>query len=326
MVRNIEGKVSMKLSVIVPVYNVEPYLRKCLESLVNQTLEDMEIIVVNDGSPDDSQKIIDEFVSDYPKRVIGLIKENGGQASARNLALQYAKGQYIGFVDGDDWVDTEMFETMYNKALSEQADIVICNTMDHYDDHIVYHRQSDVGKLRKCGSVCNKIFRRDMIGSVRFPEGLWYEDLCFGVKLLMQTEKIAYCEEHFYHALNRQGSTMNNNNSRKNLDMLTVMTDIVDYMHEHNLDDKYGYDLEYMMIEHILLTSINRVSEQKNPDKEKIIRELRNYVLKYYPNFRSDKAFKEFKKNQRIIAVLNGYGLHKISKILLFIKKKISRG
>ena len=142
----------------------------------------------------------------------------------------------------------------------------------------------------------------------------------------MQTEKIAYCEEHIYHALNSQGSTMNNNNSRKNLDMLTVMTDIVDYMHEHNLDDKYGYDLEYMMIEHILLTSINRVSEQKNPDKEKIIRELRNYVLKYYPNFRSDKAFEEFKKNQRIIAVLNGYGLHKISKILLFIKKKISRG
>ena len=313
----------MKLSVIVPVYNVEAYLDKCLDSLVNQTLEDMEIIVVNDGSPDNSQVIIDRFVKNYPEKVIGLKKENGGQASARNLALQYAKGQYVGFVDGDDWVDTEMFETMYNKALSEHTDIVICNTMDHYDDRVVYHWQSDVGKLRKCGSVCNKIFRRDMIGSVCFPEGLWYEDLCFGVKLLMQTDKISYCEQHFYHALNRQGSTMNNNNSRKNLDMLTVMTDIAEYMCQHNLDKKYSYDFEYMMIEHILLTSINRVAEQKNSEKGNIIKQMRRYVLTYYPHFQKDQVFQEFDRKQRIIARLNACGLHNMSRLLFFAKKHI---
>lgn len=315
----------MNVSVIVPVYNVEPYLEKCLDSLVNQTLKDIEVIVVNDGSPDDSQKIIDYFVENYPGKVIGLKKENGGQASARNLALQYAKGQYIGFVDSDDWVDLDMYEKMYKKAISKNSDIVICNTIDHYADYVVYHRQSDVGKLRKCGSVCNKIFRKDLIGSLRFPEGLWYEDFCFGVKLLMQTENVSYCEEHFYHALNRQGSTMNNNNSQKNLDMLVVMTDIVNFVHDNNLDTKYSYDLEYMMIEHILLTSINRVAEQKNPEKNRIIKQMRKYVLNYYPHFRQDKAFKEFDMKQKIIASLNAYGLYKFSKIILFIKKSIAR-
>lgn len=313
----------MKVSVIVPVYNVEPYLEKCLDSLINQTLTDMEFIIVNDGSTDNSQKIIEKYAVDYPDRIISLQKENGGQASARNLAMSYIHGEYVGFVDGDDWIDREMFETMYKKALLEGADIVICNTMDHYADHVVYHRQSDVGKLRKSGSVCNKIFRKDIIGTIRFPEGLWYEDLCFGVKLLMQSEKVSYCEQYFYHALNRQGSTMNNNNSRKNLDMLVIMEEIVDFVYDNNLDQKYGYDMEYMMIEHILLTSINRVAKQKNCEKGKIIKEMRKYVLKYYPHFLHDKAFKEFKKKQQIIACLNAYGLHNLSRMMMFVKNKI---
>lgn len=313
----------MKVSVIVPVYNVEKYLGKCLDSLVNQTLTDLEILVVNDGSPDRSQDIIDNFAEKYPTRVIPLKKKNGGQASARNLALDYAKGEYIGFVDSDDWVDLKMYETMYNKAKAEDSDIVICNTMDHYDDHVVYHRQSDVGKLRKAGSVCNKLFRRSLIGDLKFPEGLWYEDLCFGVKLLMQTEKISYCEEHFYHALNRPGSTMNNNNSEKNLNMLTVMTDIMTFMKEKGLYDQYSYDIEYMMIEHILITSINRVADQKNPEREKIIKKMRDYVLEYYPNFTRDAAFSEFGRKQQIVAILNAHGLHNIVRVIFGIKRKM---
>ena len=93
-----------KVSVIVPVYNVEKYLDKCLDSLVNQTLKDIEIIVVNDGTKDKSQKIIDKYVKDYPKLVKSYIKENGGLSSARNYGLKYAQGEYVGFVDSDDYV------------------------------------------------------------------------------------------------------------------------------------------------------------------------------------------------------------------------------
>lgn len=310
----------MKVSVIVPVYNVEPYLRKCLDSLVEQTLDDMEILVINDGSPDRSQEIIDEYVKKYPERVFGYEKENGGQGSARNMALEFARGEFIGFVDSDDWVDHTMFETMYKKAISENADVVICNTIDQYADHEVFHRQSDVGKMRKCGSVCNKIFRRSLIGDVRFPAGLWYEDLCFGIKLLMQTDHVSYCEEHFYHAFNRPVSTMNNNNARKNLDMLKVMDEIVVFAKEKGLYEQLSYDLEYMTIEHILITSINRVAEQKNSEKREIINQMRKYVLQHYPNFRKDKAFQEFNKKQQMVAVLNAYGLSCVSRLIFVCK------
>lgn len=314
----------MKISVIVPVYNVELYLRRCLDSLVNQSLEDMEILVVNDGSNDGSQKILDEYTNKYPEKVIGFVKENGGQASARNLALMHAKGEFIGFVDSDDWVECKMFESMYGKAIDEAADIVICNTVDQFDDHEVYHRQSDVGKLRRCGSVCNKIFRRNLIGDVRFPTGLWYEDLCFGVKLLLSTERIAYCEEHFYHAVVRQGSTMNNNNARKNLDMLLIMDEIIKFTEDKGIQEQLNYDLEYMVIEHILITSINRVAEQKNSEKKQIIEQMRRYVLMHYPNFRKDNAFGEFSKSQQVIAILNACGLSSVSQMIFKLKRVIN--
>lgn len=311
----------MKLSVIVPVYNVEKYLRKCLDSLVNQTLQDIEIIVVNDGSPDNSSQIIKEYAMKY-NNICSLEKENGGQASARNMALDVAKGEYIGFVDSDDWVDLEMYEEMYNIAMENQSDIVICNTIDHYKDHEVYHRQSDVGKFRKCGSVCNKIFKRSIIGNMRFPTGMWYEDFCFGIKLLMTTEKIKYTDKHFYHALTREESTMTNNNSEKNLDIIPVMQNIIDYAKEKNIYTSMEYDLEYMVIEHILITSINRVAGQKNDQKKKVIKKLREYVLSQYPNFRSSEAFQEFSKKERIIAVLNSYGLESIVRMLVYLKNK----
>ena len=99
----------VKLSVIVPVWGVEKYIDKCLDSLVNQTLEDIEIIVVNDESPDNSQMIIDKYVEKYPNKVISILQKNGGQGLARNNGLKYAKGDYIGYVDSDDYVDLDMF-------------------------------------------------------------------------------------------------------------------------------------------------------------------------------------------------------------------------
>ena len=116
-----------KVSVIVPVYNVEQYLEQCLKSLVNQTLESLQIIVVNDGSPDNSQDIIDGFIKKYPNKVFGYIKENGGLGDARNYGMQYAEGEYIAFVDSDDWVDEKMFELMYNFAESNRHQIVIAD-------------------------------------------------------------------------------------------------------------------------------------------------------------------------------------------------------
>ena len=115
-----------KVSVIIPVYNVEDYLEKCLDSVINQTLKDIEIIVVNDGSPDNSQKIIDKYRK-KDKRIISVMKENGGQASARNLGIKKSHGEFLCFVDSDDWIELDMLEVLYNNAKENHSDIVTCD-------------------------------------------------------------------------------------------------------------------------------------------------------------------------------------------------------
>ena len=117
----------IKVSIIVPVYNVELYLEKCLLSVVNQTLNEIEILVVNDGSKDNSQKIIEEFQLEYPTKIFGFTKENGGLSDARNFGIDRAKGQFLGFVDSDDYVSETMFEEMYNLAIKYDAEMTICN-------------------------------------------------------------------------------------------------------------------------------------------------------------------------------------------------------
>ena len=182
----------MKVSVIIPVYNTEAYLEKCLSSLLEQTMDDIEILVVDDGSTDGSLKIAKEFEAANPSKIRVFAKENGGQASARNVALKYATGEYLGFVDSDDWVDTTMYQEMYDAAIREDADIVICDMEDHYPTYVLYHHSSRFdSKFKVTPSACNKIFRRSIVGADLFPVGLWYEDFEFTTKQLMKTEKIA---------------------------------------------------------------------------------------------------------------------------------------
>ena len=128
-----------KVSVIVPVYNVEKYLAQCLDSLVNQTLDALQVIVVNDGSPDNSQEIIDRYVALFPNKVFGYIKKNGGLGDARNYGVQFADGEYIAFVDSDDWVDEKMFEQMYNFAIKGKHQIVISDMYCIYDGWTTGH-------------------------------------------------------------------------------------------------------------------------------------------------------------------------------------------
>ena len=114
----------MKTSFVVPVYNTEKYLKRCFDSLVCQTLNDIEIIIVNDGSHDNSQLIIDQYSEMYTKKIIPLIKENGGLSDSRNIGLKHVRGEYILFVDSDDYVDKDMCERMYKKGIQTQSDVV----------------------------------------------------------------------------------------------------------------------------------------------------------------------------------------------------------
>ena len=144
------------VSVIVPVYNTEKYLEECVRSLVEQTLSDMELIFVDDGSTDASPQILENYRSRYPERILVITRENGGQGMARNVGLSVATGEYVGFVDSDDYVDRRMYAAMYTRAKSEDLDLVECD----------FHYLSEEGKEQRAyGSAApwNKLIRRRLL-------------------------------------------------------------------------------------------------------------------------------------------------------------------
>ncbi len=313
-----------KVSVIVPVYNVEKYLNKCIDSLINQSLKDIEIIIVNDSSPDNCQAIIDTYQKNYPNLIKSFIKENGGQGSARNYGLDYASGEYISFVDSDDWLDLNMLEKMYNLAIKDNSDIVICDMMDYYEDgskkFFNCTKYDSVYKVTP--SACNKIFKREIINNIRFLNGLWYEDFNFTTKILLNNPKISTISNLYYNCHSRKVSTMNNNNAIKNLDIITIIEDLKDYAYKNNLFNDNLF--EYLIFDHILITSINRVTNQKSKDKNKVIRELRNYCKKNLKNYKTKDFYKSIPVQRKFVASLNYHGLNNISKLLLNIKSHIS--
>lgn len=314
----------IKVSVIIPVYNTEDYLKECIESLVNQTLREIEILIVNDGSTDSSLEIMKEFKNKYPNIIKIFDKVNGGQASARNYALPFAQGEYLGFVDSDDWVDSTMYEEMYEKAEKEDADIVICDMVDHFPDRTVCYPSSRFeNKFKVTPSACNKLFKRSLVKEDVFPVGLWYEDFEFTTMQLMKTDCISVIHKGLYHCHCREVSTMYNNNSEKNQDILVVLEHLVEYVEKNGWYEKYKNVLEYLYIDHVLITSINRVQKQINEKKKIVINNLRKEVLKKYNSFYKDDAFREMPKKRQIIALLNAYGLCSMSMMLLKITEII---
>ena len=222
----------MKVSIIIPVYNAEKYLRQCLDSLVNQTLDDYEIILINDGSKDSSEAIIQEYKARFPERINAVTVENGGQGRARNIGMELARGEYLGFVDSDDWVAEDMFESMYLAAVESDADICVCDAVEcHEDGSRTYLPMSACEEpARMTTAVWNKLFKKSTLGHLRFPEGLWYEDLAFVIKALFSSGEPARLSRGLYFYRVGQVSTMNNNNARKNLNIISIVDGLKDFL------------------------------------------------------------------------------------------------
>lgn len=314
------------VSVIVPVYNVEPYIKRCLESLVNQTLKNIEIIVVNDGSPDNSQDIIDKYVKKYPNKVKSYIKENGGQGSARNFGLTVASGEYIGYVDSDDYVELDMYEKMYKKAIKSNLDIVICGSYNVYENgkrEIELDREifKDNKKNAFFGrmAVWNKIYKKQLLldSNISFRSKLWYEDLDFTLQILTKAKKIGYINKPFYNYLIREGSTMNNSKVDRNLEILLAFDEVVN---NSELDQSI---LEFLMIDHIYISAVVRVinADVNNKKRLVIINKLINYVTNKYPNYNKNEYLKILPRNRRIVYNLVRVKCYFLIRLIFKIKK-----
>ena len=311
----------MRLSVIVPVYNVEPYLAECVDSLLGQELSDLEIFLVDDGSTDRSGAIADRYAEQFPDKIRCLHTENGGQGRARNLALPLAQGDFVGFVDSDDWVRPDMYRKLLDRAEESGADIVVCDFLERFADGTerLLPANFQDHPLSAAGSSCNKIFRRSLIGELRFPEGLWYEDFYFSAVMLLRARRTEYVHEALYIYRRGQESTMHNNNAAKNLDMLKIM----DMLETEMLARGRQEDFSFFVINHVLLDSISRLAQQTAPDRKRVIRAFREYAHAKIPKLPACESYRAESRNRQIIMFLNYHGLEGLGQLLLNIKKKV---
>lgn len=204
---------NIKISVIVPVYRVEKYLDKCVKSIVNQTYENLEIILVDDGSPDNCPAICDEWAK-KDSRIKVIHKENGGVSSARNAALKIASGEFIGFVDSDDWIEPDMYESLLKRIDETDSSIALCSyySVETTGDTKAHRCISDKDKLGRDdylrfivlggdgGYIWNRLYRADIVKEVSFDENIWYsEDLLFNFKTALISKSVAVLDEPEYH-------------------------------------------------------------------------------------------------------------------------------
>lgn len=265
-----------KVSVIVPVYKVERYLKRCLDSLVCQSLDELQIIVVNDGSPDQSQSIINEFVQRFPNRVFSYEKPNGGLSDARNFGMQFTSGQYIGFIDSDDYVETQMFEKMYNAAVEEDADLVVCDILYEWENE---ERTMFVPGIRPCKNIpiqkaaflsplfaWNKLYRSDVFKqhSLKYPVGLWFEDIPVSVPMFSIIKRVVHVKEAFVHYVQRNNSIMSSFNSPKQADIFTILMLTKDELIRLEQLDEFKTELEYVFIEQLMLYGSFRFYQCEN--------------------------------------------------------------
>ena len=311
----------MKLSIIVPVYKVEEYLGECVDSLLSQTIDDYEIILVDDGSPDNSGKIADEYAAVNPDMIRVLHIDNGGQGRARNFALDIAKGDFVGFVDSDDWVTHDMYEKMYTRAAETGADVVVCDFMERFADgrESMLPASLQDNWLGSAGSSCNKIFRRSLVGALRFPVGLWYEDFYFSAVMLLRSKHTEFIAEPLYIYRRGQESTMHNNNAAKNLDMLTIM----DMLEKEMVPAGYKDDFEFFLVNHVLLDSISRLAKQDAPERKEVIGKLRQYVQAKIPKLSGCGSYKKESRKRRLIMWMNYHRLEDAGQFILKINQTL---
>lgn len=304
--------VNSKVSVIVPVYNTEKYIRKCLDSLVNQTLEGVEIVIINDGSKDSSPQIVDEYIKKYPDRFVYASQKNSGQAVARNKALKMCTGEYVGFLDSDDFVRTDMFERMYNKAIEEAADYVACGYTDiTYDEtgkeieleQYVHSKLAYKTKDMFFGALASPflhLYRKEILtkSGADFPEGVVYEDTAFYLDIIPYIKKLAVIDEPLAYRVRHSNSTMSTFKAVKVKQIFTVLDYSLDFYKKNGFYEKYQKELEYFCVRVLLCSSMNRICKVEDRKERKALRnETLEYLKRNFPNRKNNRYFKGGSQN-----------------------------
>jgi glycosyltransferase involved in cell wall biosynthesis len=284
-----------EISIIVPVYNVEQYLEKCLNSILKQTFTNFELILVNDGSRDKSGFICDKYaVKDSRVKVIH--KEYGGVSSARNAGIKLASGNYIGFVDSDDYIEKNMYKMLYHACVDSNSDIAICKLGREINSELT---NNDIGKfyikelnnheaMRELFtgilyrfSLCNKLFKKTMFNNIQFPEGRIHEDLSTTYQLFGNSNKSIYINYIGYIYVKQQNSILTSRFSEKRLDAFIGWDEIMTYMLKNypQLANNFVSSFAYGCIDNVYFI-LSQVVQKEN--KIKYLDQIKKHVRKYY--------------------------------------------
>ena len=272
------------ISIIVPVYKVEQYLERCLQSVIHQTYQNLQIIIIDDGSPDNCGKICDHYAK-LDSRIEVIHKENEGLSVARNLGISKAKGRYIGFVDSDDWIDKHMYEHMYQIITEKKADVCICNFYNVIaEENKIKNANKGIQEYNKIqilreilldkiiqSYAWNKLYKREVFHDVVYPVGKKYEDIGTTFYLLEKCNKIVVTGEPEYYYFNREDSIVNHNTEQTILDYMELVNNRYDYI-EKKYKELRKYN-EYYLTK-ILLTAYADASKLENMG-EQLKKELR---------------------------------------------------
>ncbi len=340
------------MSIIVPVYNMaaDGKLEYCLNSLVNQTISDYEIIAVNDASTDNSLDILRQYESKYSEKFkVVTYAVNKRQGGAKNEGLKVAQGEWIGFIDSDDWVTPDYYEKLLNKAEKTGADMVGCdyNLVDSHtmevgkivqnntlDQTGVLDREKHEKLLMRSGSMVIKIYKHSVIkeNHLDFPEGIFYEDNCAGPVWSAYFNHFEKVEEPMYYYYQHQVSTVHYITEAKCRDRITAANLLYEECKKRGLLEKYYKQIEYRFAElYYVITLFSYMSGVKNP-KLSFVRELRQGVLDKFPEFYKNEYYLQNTgaEEQQLIAMqmqsdVKFFWYYRLKQLVRKLRKKLAR-
>jgi hypothetical protein len=300
-----------KISVIVPVYNVEKYVKKCLDSISNQTYENIEIIIVNDGATDNSENICKEFVENEDRAKL-YTKENGGLSSARNHGMRFATGKYVLFIDSDDYIAEGMVEELYKNIKEEDADVSVCGVYNVYSDNQSPQCKEEIyfccGKERFLkeyfigekipGTICNKLISYEIASKISFPVGKIYEDAFYQFELVKYAKKYVVTTKPYYYYFHRENSITTKPYTVKNMNCIEIYSNFYDYINREisSLSEYAFFRLSYayfMVFDKMLLSEgYKNILEYRE-----VLGFLKNNFWKIFRN-------KNFRKGRRIAVLM----------------------
>lgn len=310
------------ISVIIPAYNAQSYIDKCLTSLINQTYKDFDIIVVNDGSSDNTLKMLMKYEKSYSNIKV-FSQKNKGQADARNLGIEQAEGKFICFVDIDDYIDLSMFEKMIELQKKNDADIVWCDAYAiqginkiKLSNHELKGENSITSYILNNSGPCRKLIRTEIIKENRlfFPNYRSYEDIAIIPLYALYTSRISYLTEPLYHYVMHDGSVMHQMKYNKNLEeIFSSMLHLYHGFKERNVLETYHDEIEFLFVEHLLHAGSLRFFAFE--EGKEALKKVSSIMHEYFPKWKKNKYIKQFDWKYKLICNLfykRNYGLLKL--------------